>query len=842
MSKRIFLGLVIGLLCVATSGYAQLKNIDITVKGMIVDEKGQLQDTQLQNKATVYGFYTRQGAEKLYRKMESETYYTADKIADEFATEGKTDKNGRITLQLTPNSTIVVSLFSGELAIADVNEKFSLEVEVRLVKVNAIQDSVVVKESRIAKPEPVVSTRIPGEKWFKYPYPMFPEYTRNNARFGLAVRVMEASSVGSMEAGKMQLWANLSPLIKDGQAYYRTQNRRKNYEIKKHDLLAKYCDTTSWMQTRKYDVAIKEVHLYPLKKGHAYPVYGTAWYEDYNTIYFEDSVCMDEGYDQQPMEFLEFDVVSVPIDTLRYKIPGTVEPVEDKGELHLNFVTGKAEINPADSVGMRELSERRTMMERYYNDPNAQLDAIHIHGQASPEGGYEFNKALALKRSRYLSDMVREWMPGVRNVEISSDVSTWEDVAYELEKDSLKHPVSKSYAASLREIIASTRDMNAQYRSVRSQPYYSYILDTIMPRLRVVNMDFSYVARKVRSRDEIIKMYNTDPGYRDGSKNIMPYEYYVLFDYLQDRPKELEIQAAAAYKNVADPHCPSRKWPLAAYYLANCYLKRDYIDTLLLQPYIKNDYAINFLWEEKDMDGNSKGWYNDPSIICTQIAMCVKCEDARRALLLSHLLPNEERYAMMRTMLKCLNGYWNEEKVRDSVAKTSYMNYAVVYAAQDRNPSEAEFFHRRALAMLQDSTKLDQRDPKVKYMQAQLRFRLEGNRGKEQYTDAEIMSMFTYEEGFEEGLEMLKRQGIDVSEEKRKDYGYPMVECARIDESFVMTRLAFDGYFSKAYREAFKRFWEKEKSKPKRVSEPEKEPELTEPEEENAELEPAVEE
>lgn len=57
-----------------------------------------------------------------------------------------------------------------------------------------------------------------------------------------------------------------------------------------------------------------------------------------------------------------------------------------------------------------------------------------------------------------------------------------------------------------------------------------------------------------------------------------------------------------------------------------------------------------------------------------------------------------------------------------------------------------------------------------------------------------------------------------------------------------MTRLAFDGYFSKAYREAFKRFWEKEKSKPKRVSEPEKEPELTEPEEENAELEPAVEE
>lgn len=795
---------------------AQLKNISITVATIPRDEKGNLKKegvAQKENQAEVFGFYTRKAAERLFAKLQEDQYYNVDPIKDEVSVQGKTDKSGSLILQLTPNSTVVVRLVSGEHEIRDVGGGFGVNFEIPKVKVMELEQ-VDAKGHKTKKNAPQVAEQVPGMKRLKYPYYMLPDHTRSNARFGLAVRAMEARSKASLDTAELKPFANLAPLIKDGEAYHRSQHRRKGYDIAGHDPLAAYCDTSSWMKTRKEDEVVMHIFLDSLKRGHAYPIFGTVWYEDYNTIYYEDSVCLDEGYDTRPVEFLEFNVTQVSIDTAYYKIPGKAEPVKDRGQLHLNFVTGQAQIDPADSLGMAELDERRAMMLRYYNDPNSQIDAVHIHGQASPDGGYERNVTLGKERSRYLADMVRSWMPGVRNIEVSSGVATWEDVANELDKDSLTHPASKEYAASVREITATVKDRTAQSRRVQSQPYYSYIRDSILRRLRVVDMDFDYVANKVRSREEIIRLYDTDPDYRNGKKNVMPYEYFVLFDYLKDRPKELEVQAAAAYKYVADPYCPTRKWPLAAYHLAQCYLKRDTVDIRLLTPYYVEDYSKVGRFEEKDEDGwNMVGSYNDPSIVCTQIAMFVKDDDIRAALRLSYLLPRTNEYAYLRTMLKCLNFGWNDPDVRDSVAQTSLMNMAVVYAAQSSKPDSDENFHRRALSLLQDSTRMPQNDPRVKYMQAQLRFRLEGKNQKttQGYNENKI---FTLDTDYEERVAEAKRYGFyKPGEDVREDFGYPLVECARLDENFVLNRVFYDGYFNKEYREAFKRYWKKEKER-----------------------------
>lgn len=61
---------------------AQLKNISITVATIQRDEKGNLKTvgvTQKENKAEVYGFYTRKAAERLFAKFQKDQYYAVDR-------------------------------------------------------------------------------------------------------------------------------------------------------------------------------------------------------------------------------------------------------------------------------------------------------------------------------------------------------------------------------------------------------------------------------------------------------------------------------------------------------------------------------------------------------------------------------------------------------------------------------------------------------------------------------------------------------------------------------------------------------------------------------------------
>ena len=112
----------------------------------------------------------------------------------------------------------------------------------------------------------------------------------------------------------------------------------------------------------------------------------------------------------------------------------------------------------------------------------------------------------------------------------------------------------------------------------------------------------------------IWELYQTDPGYRAGQKQV-PYEFYELLDMIKD-PKEKETIARAAYTSVKDED-GLRQWPLAAYELARCYAQRGVADTNLLKPYI--DVQLNLEYHKQKMDdfGNAswQGWYNDEAIV-----------------------------------------------------------------------------------------------------------------------------------------------------------------------------------------------------------------------------------
>lgn len=762
--------------------YAQLKNIEVTVIGVDETPVGYAQKEAPLENVEVYGFFNFVKAEAFRMKLIDDLTYIPNwrTDCDKFA---QTNKEGVAEVELPLNGVVVVRPPFGNPYLEHVRNRLQMKVRIKNDEGRILKEITALgTQKRRSKPRP---PRRVGNKITIGPqvFLLHDWETRSNARVGLAPIVTVLESYDPVR-GTIDTFEVIRPFIKDGVAYHRSQDRRMGYDLK-NDSLNQF-RSSSLMKTRETDSIVIYHVLYPVDRTKHYRVDAIKWFEDYNTVYFTDSVCLSEGYDEEPMRFLEYDMLNVDIEKTRYERRGTREMLADKRNLYLNFVVGEARLDMNDSMNVVQMEQLKRDLGRYLYDKDGGVSLAVIKGQASPDGGMAVNERLCARRAQYLRGELAAAFPSLSEVtKVEARVATWEDVADLLEQDSLPE-----YASQVRDIVKTVNDTYAQEVRIRKLPFYSYIKDNVLPRLRVVEYSFNYFANRVRTPEEIYELYDKDPGYRDGSKE-QPYEFYVLFDKVKDKPKELETLATAAYQSVRDIGA-ERQWPLAAYHLARCYLKRDHVDTLLLKPYI--DWYNGPNSEKRDFNQQSKGWYNDEAIICAHIAMLCKAGDYTMAdSIAANLLPDTPKFARLRMFLDCLNGGWNEPQVRDSVALTSPMNKVVVYAAQDGEGVNNSGFHKTALYMLQDTAQFSPNDARARYMEAILRFRLEGNREAKTFYDRN----FIFDEDHEED------DGLP-----RMDWGVPMVECAKLDEKYVKL-LQYDGYFTKAYRDAFNKYWKK---------------------------------
>lgn len=797
----------------ATPCRAQYKKVEITVFSVEKDEATGRKKAGIPLKeAQVWGFYDTKKAKNFLANFKDLGFTPQQNHGDIYT---QTDDEGIAYLELPLNSGVVVVRSSfGEPRLEPVKNRMSIRVEI-FNDMGRLMDEVTSRASYTRRNKPRPGRRV-GNKKFCGPYPfyLFEKDTRSNARFGLSPIVTILESYDSIR-GTIDTFQVVRPFLKDGKAYHRSQERRMLYDMK-HDPLSPYL-SEQLMDTRKDDSVMVRFLLYPIERNKHYKVDATTWFEDYNMVYASDSVCLDEGYDEEPMRFLEFDVVSASIDSTRYVRRGKREPVDDTRELHLNFLLGKALLDPNDSTNFEQLHMLEADMGRYVYDKDASVVSVKIHGKASPEGGIATNERLCIQRADYLRSELLRTYPELRGVcDVSGSVASWGEVADLLEQDSLTEE-----ALQVREIVEKTRDARAQEGQIRRLGCYEYIKENVLPRLRVDEVTFSYVAQRIRSREEIYQLYDTDSAYRDGSKE-KDYEFCVLFERFKDNPKALEPLAAAAYRSIKDVRM-NRPWPLAAYYLAQCYLKRDYVDTVMLKPFLDWRFGIPN-YEQRDVNEVSVGWFNDEAIVSTHIAMLCKAGDYTMADSVAvNLLPDDAKFAKLRLFLDCLNEGWNEPRVREAVAATSSMNHAVVYAAQDAPGANNRYYHEQALAVLQDSTRLSPLDPRVKYMEAILRFRLEAPREAKLYGEENFLlpkpktdEPLSAEE--EESRRLMALYGYEEEEEAsdtpKAGWGVPMVECMLLDENYKKI-LKYDGYFNKAYRKAFDAYWRKLKADPK---------------------------
>lgn len=775
------------------------KNIEVII--MSEDRHGKREPMA---NVKVYGFWDMKKANSFFAKVKEkgESFSPDPSEYDDF---DFTPSDGLITLKLPPGRgfLVIIPPLSDPIK-KQLPSKTTVPVIIKEGEEGTMMKETTITERFKRQNRPATGIRSGNKKIVPINYLLFPEDTKDDARFGMApiVRVVETGDT----------FQRVRPFIKDGIRYHQTQNRRMSFDMNRHDPLAPYVDSLP-MNDHADDSIRTELLIYPMKKGFHYQVDATEWFEDYTTVYKKDSICLDEGFDIEPMRFLDFDVQKMGVDIQmdRYEIKGRREISKDSALFNIKFVVGKSVIATDDSASWAELDKMKRNIEGYANDEDGEVEFISITGGASPDGSPVANKRLSLERAQYIANDLKRSFPQLANVIYVQEavVSSWDDVANELEADSMK-----ADAESLRNLISSY-PKSVVDRKVKELSCYSYIDEHILKAQRAAKFACGYAVNRIRTKEEIYKLYDTRSDYQDGSAE-KPYEFYTLFKRFAKEPKKLEPLAKAAYERVRENETRKRPWPLAAFYLSQCKLMRNEIDTTLLKPYLdwNYDHPIN----QKNYEQQPMGWMNDEAIVVSHIAHLCKADNFHMADSVARNMLDEtdSRFTSLFMFLECLNMGWNNPRVREAIEKTSPLNHLVVYAAQsylfaeDRTDNPLDY-HKNAFQLARDSSFIKQDDDRVQYLTAILAYKLSGNMNLKRHDGKRFIYIKPMEDSEEEeNFETSSSIDYDMLEEDdegMENWGYPMIAACQLNPSHVRY-LQKDGYFNKAYREIFNFFWE----------------------------------
>ena len=460
------------------------------------------------------------------------------------------------------------------------------------------------------------------------------------------------------------------PRVYDGEHFHKTQYHWNN------DYLYKIAETSPKLYHKLDTVELRAD--FELEDPTAlYYCKANVWIEDYLNVYYKDSVTIfNTGRVSRPFQFLDYSFDQNEVDPQRYYKAPKRENVSVPKNMKLQFLVGKAELDRSDAATMASLDSLKAELIEICNDPASTLTELHFQGFSSPDGNYAKNKDLSERRTQTVFNEVwsvipRNWRDRVFKT-AKGEVASWSDVADILEADSLKKE-----AAAVRDIVASSKDMDVQGGKMKGLPFYDKKIRPVLPELRSVKCNHMAQVYRFLTEEEILHKYNTDEAYRNGTKHLTLNEYWNLFNLIKDE-KELEalykrgIIAAIRSEGKRNP------WALPANHLAVMYLKRKQVDTTLLAPFINEKWGVNFTMTEMSGD---KRFINDDAIVANQVQMFMLTKNYSRAEELSSIIENE--HPMLRAIVRCLGGYIDYEDPKEAttielIKKSSPRNEVIV--------------------------------------------------------------------------------------------------------------------------------------------------------------------
>ena len=245
----------------------------------------------------------------------------------------------------------------------------------------------------------------------------------------------------------------------------------------------------------------------------------------------------------EPLTFYISSISGLSDDAIRYKTVVTERRVQANTACYIDFEQGRAEIRKETGHNREEMARIEGNLRSLLQHRDFDLDSIVVTASCSPEGSFEHNRKLSMRRSESVSDyfegFLKHWRDSVRrnSFHIGLDDTYQEEAQAEIRLLSRNNPenwtmldalVREDTALSGKEKeeyerTASVREPDLREQRLQKLPSYRHIRESLYPRLRTVRFDF-HLHRKGLQKDTIHTTV-VDTAYMRGLQAIRDREY-----------------------------------------------------------------------------------------------------------------------------------------------------------------------------------------------------------------------------------------------------------------------------------------------------------------------------
>ena len=244
-----------------------------------------------------------------------------------------------------------------------------------------------------------------------------------------------------------------------------------------------------------------------------------------------------------PLTFYISSISGLSDDAIRYKTVVTERRVQANTACYIDFEQGRAEIRKETGHNREEMARIEGNLRSLLQHRDFDLDSIVVTASCSPEGSFEHNRKLSMRRSESVSDyfegFLKHWRDSVHrnSFHIGLDDTYQEEAPAEIRLLSRNNPenwtmldalVREDTALSRKEKeeyerTASVREPDLREQRLQKLPSYRHIRESLYPRLRTVRFDF-HLHRKGLQKDTIHTTV-VDTAYMRGLQAIRDREY-----------------------------------------------------------------------------------------------------------------------------------------------------------------------------------------------------------------------------------------------------------------------------------------------------------------------------
>lgn len=585
---------------------------------------------------------------------------TAFYVGDELA---ETDANGYYEILVPDNGALVFKAGMNEPVLEKVKHRMQINVEIS--DGIMLENVLVTAKLKTIQPEPKAS-RLIGNRFYPYNSFVIPENQGNTySRLIIQPYVLNCENNDTV--------AFLRPLVYDGKEFHRTQLRKMGYDWER-DPLAPYVNAQPLTDERML-IEWQDTVVVPDAMVN-YSCYADFCIEDYNNVPFRKLFQLNTCENKRPLKFLDYQLSSYALDLSRFPERAQVEKHQTEDQVELSFEISSDQLtdDPKNQQNLNRIGEK---LKQILNEPGAMLKEFHLIGTASPEGSLQLNQQLAEKRMKRVQTDIMQLIPAYLTQRIyqhpQAKVASWMEVVDLMEADG-----KLELAEQIREVLdRNPGQINAQGKQIRQLATYKKEVVPYLERLRQVKYKCSYDIYREPTDEEVLAKYRAE-----GLQGLYTrYEYWKLFQMLNEGA-ELEALAKKAYQESLEMKQP---WVVPGNLLATSYLKRDTVDTQVLEPLIdRTVFTVNY--ERTNPNTGRKELVNPIEVVANQLTMYIRKGDFENASVMAKLIPDSETaYQLPKAYAWALGGYFRADGSSEAADERAHRTFETICQSSDRN-------------------------------------------------------------------------------------------------------------------------------------------------------------